>query len=257
MAEALVPPRLTAWKHKQTMYQERFPLCWALHYQQIDRFWHEWMPDLMRTERRTYDARVTHFDNTCHWLVDFTATSEYDPEAPWDHIVNQSVTSHQSDKWWNEHFVWPAQQITTKIRTESSFIDNDAPVGLASESVDTAGGTGSAHIQAPQAPTEKAVMQEGSGNTPVHTHAPQGLKRKLSDDNSGAMTICQMYNKGRCDLVTSNGAAGPYSCQKRPHTIHACDICGRPNHMARDCDRTRASAGHGPAHGQGKRGGRR
>ena len=54
-----------------------------------------------------------------------------------------------------------------------------------------------------------------------------------------------MYNKGKCEHVVANGAAGPFSCLKRPHTIHACEVCGRPNHMAKDCHRAQQPKGGG------------
>ena len=113
----------------QSMCQERFPLCWALQYQQIDRYWHEWMPDLLRTERRSYQDRVRQYEATGFWPMDYASSSEFHPHNPWGHIINQSVRSHGADKWWSVSFVWPAQQVTTKIKSESTFIDHDAPRG--------------------------------------------------------------------------------------------------------------------------------
>ena len=55
MADMVSPPRIDAFLKMLNALNSRYPECWPLLYQQIDRWMHEEMTELMRKESATYD----------------------------------------------------------------------------------------------------------------------------------------------------------------------------------------------------------
>lgn len=195
-------------------------------------------PEIHRIEARKYDNKVWESKTNGGWWP-FTSSeeSEYNPDAPWDHIYHQAVVSEFANRWWNENFIWPAQQIVSKAKPQGAFLGDDAPIanGFTRPMGDSSPGLG----KPTKRPTGDGTKGGGKGQLQLQDQQTRPEKRKFSDDTSGKKEICNMHNQGSCGNVVSDGAAGAFSCAKRPHTIHACDICVRPNHPSSACHRAK------------------
>ena len=89
MADMVSPPRIAEFLKMLTTLNNRYPECWPLLYQQIDRWMHEEMTELMRKESGTYEWKVKKGKDV--WSHE---ESSFDPDYPFDHLFWLSVHSN-------------------------------------------------------------------------------------------------------------------------------------------------------------------
>ena len=289
MAEMVTPPRIDAFFKMLTVLNERYPECWPLLYQQIDRWMHEEMAELLRTESETYDWKVR-----CNKEVWADDVSNFDPNYPFEHLFHLAVHGAYAIKWWEDNFVWRGNKIQLRLKPMSSFLDGDAPIAqnreqhaitafrhqLASGALAVPnltreqlapGDTGLSKRAAKKARLALAgnpfqtANAAALGTLPPAVAPPPALKWK----NTCGFEICGQYNNGKCLAANAIGSAGPHTCLKHDQRIHACQSCGQPGHPASNCtspapyvkpvgkggkgDKGKGKGGKGKGKGKGKR----
>ena len=58
MAQAAIAPRIAGYAKTQKMYSTKYTSCWALQYEQDDRFRREEAPEILRKESDKYNRKV-------------------------------------------------------------------------------------------------------------------------------------------------------------------------------------------------------
>ena len=225
MAKVVLPPRLSAYYRKQKLIHIRYGDCWPLHYQQEDRYRHEEWPEIHRKKANKYDKKAAAFAKMGWMSMPPTGEdSEYESDDPFNHILYKAVNGEEANQWWNENFVWQANQITNKVKTISAFLENDALV--AASKADHAG---TAYV-APRASSSWSSMHGhalfsaeqpvaaiptgkvkpggkgggGGGKPPAPQVAPElGVKRKAHSTTNHE--ISKGYNHGHCEHHVADG----------------------------------------------------
>ena len=237
MANACLPPHIEAYQEKFRKHVGDYPECYALAYQSDDRFRHEIVPELLRTETNKYEKRIA----AGWWPGQTDDASVLNPEEPWNHILHMMVKGAAEVQWWTDNFTFKAQAIVHKVKSQAILLDGDAPIGCNK--------VGALDLRPPpaatpygtlKAPKNKANGQQPQAEATHHPHAwsANGDNKngpRLSNKKSGRAEICKQFNEGKCQSVNASGQCGEFSCAKRSWTIHACSSCGQPGHSQQDC----------------------
>ena len=230
MAEIMLPPRITAYFRMAKSMADKHQGVYPYWYQQEDRFRHEVIPDIKRLQIRLYDEAITEFSTTNVWTPVRSEGSTFNPDAPWNHVMQLAVRSSDARHWWAEEFLWQAQQVVLGIKTLSFYLEGDAPVATSIAE----------HASTPYVPAQQVRAPRGKPEAPWEKKRPAPPQNKpvkgnkLQKDVTGMFGICNAYNTGKCTNVVA-GPCGPNSCSKRTKFIHACDACGEAGHTSNSC----------------------
>ena len=253
MSGVLLPPRITAYfDMAKGMLDKHGHECYPYWYQQEDRYRHEQLPDFHRLIDIEYDDAVIEYRATGWWEAVKFRKSIYSPDAPWNHVYHYAVRSEDSSRWWTDNYLWKASQVVLRIITLESLIENDAPIAASVKDHALTAYVPPGHAKAPW--REQPRVPKRPAVEVAHT-----VERRTMDA-SGKYKICRAFNPGQCS-ETADGPCGPNSCKKKPHFIHACNVCGEVGHGYKDCTvrphvpRGKGKKG-GEARGKGKKGGR-
>ena len=122
MLDAVLPPWIFGFldmvRDFDAMYTHR---CWPLLYQQVYRFVHEHMPNMMRRE----DGKLSK-------AIAAGRTTDFDPQKPWNHLFYLACTDDADgaaeQQWWQKHFIAKTTLALVGVVPVNRFIDGDAPV---------------------------------------------------------------------------------------------------------------------------------
>ena len=101
MAEMVSPPRIASYYKKISTVSKNYGSCWALLYQQDDRWRFEQIPELYRKQQAKYDRYVARYGSPSF----SDEASQFDPQYPFDRLLWMSVNAEVANKWWQENFV--------------------------------------------------------------------------------------------------------------------------------------------------------
>ena len=265
MANVVTPPRMGVYSNMIVEFNDKFPDCFSLLYQQDDRCRHELIPELLRTETELLEKRMA-----AGWFPGLTPEkSVLNPDYPWDHIYHLLVKGQESKDWWRDTFVHHATEVRHKIITVASTLDGDAPVAHSiaehpsvvmhvPTAVQVTHGSMSGLPSRPpqQSAAKRRKIDAHHGSPPDIRGNPRnqggnqatiGAPRVYAAKKEGGFEICQLYNRGKCNGAARAGACGPHTCANADR-IHACNICGTAGHPSSDC--SQRAPGTGKKHAQ-------
>ena len=124
MAKMVSPPRIGGYFKKMQYLSIGYSSCWPLQYQAGDRWGHEQIPVMHRKESLRHNKRTLQG----YWPGYACEESEYHPDYPFHHLLWMSVNSEKANRWWYDHFQWPADKIAIRLKSLNDYVECDAPV---------------------------------------------------------------------------------------------------------------------------------
>ena len=198
--------------HVRSLHETYGRECWPLLYQCETRVRGELFERILRRGKKDF--------------ADSGPASGFDPNMPMDYVLRKAVgkegESNSYRHFWHEEFERPQLLLSSRAKSQSAFVDGDAPVAPTAKAKAGPAPPG----PPPAALTEETWTRKANRPSPGSRTHLVGADGKFTHNRSG-WKLCEGFLAGTCTESISGGW-----CSKNQEERHQCSSCLSPDHAS-------------------------